>query len=188
MKDARMDVGSLENEMGGNNALADLMQANNVTIEEIQQAVASRGYYSAATPIENYDPDFVSGALVGAWPQVNKLILKIRETKLAAPNFGEPKVFCPDCGAELLPSIHQQCDEPFRAYLYFNCPGRCHVEACTREEFDPEQVHWGAPKFYILLGQNLKDRDQVDIRANLVLTALRGKPFRAKEVRKAIAL
>jgi hypothetical protein len=59
--------------------LADLMAANNVTVEEIQQAVASKGYYPVDAPISNYDPQFVSGVLVGAWTQVFKMIQEIRD-------------------------------------------------------------------------------------------------------------
>ena len=55
-------------------ALRQLMEQNKVTEEQIQKAVASRGYYPEATPIKNYDSDFVSGVLVGAWPQVYQLI------------------------------------------------------------------------------------------------------------------
>ena len=55
-------------------ALRQLMEQNNVTEAQIQKAVASRGYYPEATPIKNYDSDFVSGVLVGAWPQVYQLI------------------------------------------------------------------------------------------------------------------
>lgn len=58
--------------------LADLMLANKVTTEEIQHAVASRGYYPRNTPIQNYDPDFINGVLVGAWPQVFKMIQDFR--------------------------------------------------------------------------------------------------------------
>lgn len=54
--------------------LADLMLENNVTPEEIQKVVAIRGYYPENTPIANYDPNFVTGVLVGAWPQVYKMI------------------------------------------------------------------------------------------------------------------
>lgn len=60
-------------------ALADLMRANEVTIDEIQHAVASRGYYPRNTPIQNYDPDFIAGVLVGAWPQVFKMIQEFRD-------------------------------------------------------------------------------------------------------------
>ena len=55
-------------------ALRQLMEQNKVTEAQIRKAVASRGYYPEATPIKNYDPDFVSGVLVGAWPQVYQLI------------------------------------------------------------------------------------------------------------------
>jgi hypothetical protein len=54
--------------------LADLMISNNVTIEEIQKAVAARGYYPIDTPIPKYDPNFINGVLIGAWPQVLKMI------------------------------------------------------------------------------------------------------------------
>lgn len=59
--------------------LADLMAANNVTIGEIQGAVSMKGYYPLGTPIENYDPGFIDGCLVGAWDQVYSLILENRE-------------------------------------------------------------------------------------------------------------
>lgn len=61
--------------------LADLMTANNVTIKDIQQAVGKRGYYPADTPIENYDPKFIEGVLVGAWPQVLQIIKSLKEEK-----------------------------------------------------------------------------------------------------------
>ena len=50
--------------------LADLMAANGVTVDEIRSIVAKRGYYPEGTPVENYDPAFVGGVLVGAWNQV----------------------------------------------------------------------------------------------------------------------
>lgn len=59
--------------------LADLMKLNNVTESEIQAAVAGRGYYPADTPIENYDPAFVQGVLIGAWEQVFAMIQENRE-------------------------------------------------------------------------------------------------------------
>jgi len=55
-------------------ALRDLMQSNNVKPEDIQQVVAQKGYYPIDTPIKNYDAGFVSGVLVGAWPQVYEAI------------------------------------------------------------------------------------------------------------------
>lgn len=55
-------------------ALCQLMEQNNVTEEQIRKVVAIKGYYPEATPIKNYDPNFVYGVLVGAWPQVYQLI------------------------------------------------------------------------------------------------------------------
>lgn len=56
--------------------LETLMQSNNVTAEEIQYAVASRGYYTVETPILKYDFDFIKTVLIGAWDQVMETILK----------------------------------------------------------------------------------------------------------------
>jgi len=55
-------------------ALLDLMKTNSVTVLEIQRAVASKGYYPIDTPVENYDPGFIEGVLVGAWGQVFQMI------------------------------------------------------------------------------------------------------------------
>lgn len=60
--------------------LRNLMEDKLVSEEEIQKVVADRGYYPQATPIENYDPNFISGVLVGAWTQVYDMIQKLRET------------------------------------------------------------------------------------------------------------
>jgi len=57
-------------------ALRELMQANNVSVEDIQFAVSEKGYYPRDTPIGNYDPAFVSGVLIGAWSQVLAMIAK----------------------------------------------------------------------------------------------------------------
>ena len=54
--------------------LEDLMKANDVTIEEIKKAVSSKGYYPEDTPISNYDPNFITGVLIGAWDQVYKQV------------------------------------------------------------------------------------------------------------------
>ena len=59
-------------------ALAALMAANNILPFEIQAVVAEKGYYPADMPIAAYDPEFVSGVLVGAWPQVEATILASR--------------------------------------------------------------------------------------------------------------
>lgn len=62
-------------------ALKDLMQANQVSEWDIQSVVSARGYYPSDTRIENYDPDFINGVLVGAWPQVYEMIKHMKETE-----------------------------------------------------------------------------------------------------------
>lgn len=59
--------------------LADLMRANDVTVKEIQYAVASKKYYPINTPIENYDEKFINGVLIGAWNQVFEMIKTERQ-------------------------------------------------------------------------------------------------------------
>jgi len=59
--------------------LLDLMKLNNVLEPEIMYVVAQKGYYPDGTPIENYDPAFVRGVLIAAWPQVEAAVLKNRE-------------------------------------------------------------------------------------------------------------
>lgn len=58
-------------------ALRQLMEHNGVTEAQIRRVVAQKGYYPENTPIKNYDPDFVTGVLVGAWPQVYQMIKEI---------------------------------------------------------------------------------------------------------------
>lgn len=60
-------------------ALADLMSINGISEEEIQAAVAQKGYYPESTPIAKYDPGFIEGVLIGAWEQVKGIVLKMRE-------------------------------------------------------------------------------------------------------------
>jgi len=64
---------------GVSKPLADLMAANDVTVEDIQQVVASKKYYTVDTPIANYDPKFVSGVLVGAWTSVLQAIKAFKD-------------------------------------------------------------------------------------------------------------
>lgn len=59
-------------------SLRDLMEQNQVTELEIQAVVGKRGYYTADTPITNYDPGFIEGVLVGAWGTVFGMILEAR--------------------------------------------------------------------------------------------------------------
>lgn len=58
--------------------LADLMRQAGVTVDEIREIVAKKGYYPLETPLDRYDPDFVGGVLVGAWNQVFSAIQSIR--------------------------------------------------------------------------------------------------------------
>lgn len=60
-------------------ALADLMAANDVTAQDIQQAVAYKGYFPADMPIADYPEDFVMGCLVAAFPQMLQVIKKLNE-------------------------------------------------------------------------------------------------------------
>lgn len=54
--------------------LWDLMIMSGVTGEQVQKAVAKRGHYTVDTPIKSYDPKFINGCLIAAWPQVVKII------------------------------------------------------------------------------------------------------------------
>ncbi|MGX4583338.1 AAA family ATPase [Paenibacillus chitinolyticus] len=51
-------------------SLRDLMLQNQVSEMDIQIAVSNKGYYTMDTPITNYDPNFINGVLIAAWPQV----------------------------------------------------------------------------------------------------------------------
>lgn len=62
-------------------ALADLMRTNNVTRDEIEEAVSLRGYFPKGTPIEKYPGEFIDGCLVGALAQVYKMIENMRNPK-----------------------------------------------------------------------------------------------------------
>ena len=76
--------------------LLQLIEANRVTPEDVMRAVESRGYYPKGTPIANYDPAFVDGVLVAAWPKVYAMI---KENKQAAGEF----LNIPDGEADELP-------------------------------------------------------------------------------------
>ena len=55
------------------------MIANNVLPQEIMMATSSKGYYPEGTPISNYDPGYIDGVLVAAWPQVFGMIQELRQ-------------------------------------------------------------------------------------------------------------
>ncbi|WP_138751875.1 ATP-binding protein [Paenibacillus sinopodophylli] len=63
-------------------SLLDLMTQHHVTESEIQIVVSAQGYYPMNTPIANYDPNFINGVLVGAWPKVFE---KIQEARTQLP-------------------------------------------------------------------------------------------------------
>ncbi len=44
-------------------ALADLMRANQVSVEDIENVVAQRGYFPRGTPLKDYPSDFIEGDL-----------------------------------------------------------------------------------------------------------------------------
>lgn len=67
-------------------ALWDLMQADGITVEQVQYAVSvagpnGDGYYPIDTPIKNYDPRFITGCLIAAWPSVKKYALTYKGGK-----------------------------------------------------------------------------------------------------------
>lgn len=53
-----------------NKALRDLMQANRLTVEQIEKAVTKRGYFPEGTGINNYPDEFINQVLVGAFEQI----------------------------------------------------------------------------------------------------------------------
>jgi hypothetical protein len=69
---------SSQNLSGIPKALVDLMEEHHITVEEIQKAVASKGYFPPDTPITNYPKEFIDGCLIGAWPQVCSMVEQIR--------------------------------------------------------------------------------------------------------------
>ena len=49
---------------------------------ELRYVVAARGYFTADVPVQKYnqyEPGFVEGCLVAAWPQVFSMIKEMRE-------------------------------------------------------------------------------------------------------------
>lgn len=60
-------------------ALKDLMQENQICEWDIQNVVAARGYYPSDMPVEQYDPGFLQGVLIGAWPKVLGMIREMKE-------------------------------------------------------------------------------------------------------------
>lgn len=63
-------------------SLRDLMMQHDVSEVDIQSVVSQKGYYPLDTPITNYDPSFIEGVLVAAWPQVHEMV---KEYKASLP-------------------------------------------------------------------------------------------------------
>ncbi len=59
-------------------ALADLMISNRVSEEEIRRAVSEKGYYPYDMPVGKYDKGFIEGVLIGAWAQVEEMVMSNR--------------------------------------------------------------------------------------------------------------
>lgn len=59
-------------------ALSDLMLANKVSEEEIRRAVSEKGYYPYDMPIADYEKGFINGVLIGAWAQVEEMVIAAR--------------------------------------------------------------------------------------------------------------
>ena len=57
-------------------ALADLMREKGMTVSDIESIVTKRGYFPAGTPFQNYPPDFISGCLIDAFPQLYDFAVK----------------------------------------------------------------------------------------------------------------
>ena len=59
--------------------LADLMAENKVTVEEIQQAVSSKGIIPKILLLRIMIHNLLNGVLVGAWSQVFQIIQAFRD-------------------------------------------------------------------------------------------------------------
>lgn len=59
-------------------SLADLMNVNGVSEEEIRLAVSGGGFFPYDTPITNYPPEFVNGMLIAKWDGMYKKICENR--------------------------------------------------------------------------------------------------------------
>ena len=71
-------AGSAESVEGIPAALLQLMRQDGVRADEIQYAVAAKGYFPNDMPISAYPADFVQGVLIGAWPQVREMVFQNR--------------------------------------------------------------------------------------------------------------
>lgn len=54
----------------------DLLKTEGVTEDKVRKAVAAKGYYPEDVSIMDYDPSFLEGVVLGAWPQLKAFIDK----------------------------------------------------------------------------------------------------------------
>lgn len=59
-------------------ALIDLIKSSGITVGEIEEVVAQKGYFPKGMPLKNYDPGFIDGVLIAGWEQVKTAILNTR--------------------------------------------------------------------------------------------------------------
>lgn len=62
--------------------LIQLMKTDEVDEFWLQHAVAKKGYYPEDVPIMDYDPDFIQGCLIAAWPQVSALAKQLEADEI----------------------------------------------------------------------------------------------------------
>lgn len=55
-----------------------LMEADDVTVDEVRKMAADKGFFTIDTPAENYPQAFVEGCLVAQWPKCRDHILDAR--------------------------------------------------------------------------------------------------------------
>jgi hypothetical protein len=60
--------------------LKRLMGIDNITEDELRQAVSTREYYDISVPVDKYEKEFVESVLIGAWDQVVEMIEEIKQT------------------------------------------------------------------------------------------------------------
>ncbi|RRC92745.1 ATP-binding protein [Erysipelotrichaceae bacterium OH741_COT-311] len=68
-------------------ALQDLMLANDVTVSDLKDIAAKKGYVTRTMLFKNYPKNFIEGAFIGAWDQVLKAI---NEAKQPVLDLGQP--------------------------------------------------------------------------------------------------
>lgn len=60
-------------------SLAELMQANNITEEEIRLVVSQKGYFPFEAHIRDYGDDFINGWVIACWDNIVKAVWNNRD-------------------------------------------------------------------------------------------------------------